>query len=100
VPLSQGYVRVGAAAPPIGSPNEYGVIQLPANAVVSNFASEIITTSTAANHVVGQRFHVTIQYWGVCNPYPSSEPVEYSTEFVEIIGKPNPLTTAGAAICW
>lgn len=96
-PTTRGYVVTGAGA--IGTPDAFGVIQLPANAVESNVLSSLITTLSTANHAVGQRFYVTIQYWNVCNPYPSAAPVETTVDYVEIIDKPNPPTVANRDIC-
>jgi len=91
-PMQNGFVVTGGGGP--GTPDGNGVIELnvPANATTSGLISELITTQSAVNQVTGQQFYVTIQYWGVCNPYPSSAPVEVSTSFVQIITTPPAIT--------
>lgn len=98
-PMAKGFIVTGAGGS--GVPDANGVIQLnvPATATTSGLVSQLITTLSTLNHVVGQRFYVTLQYWNACNPYPTSSPVEISLDWVEIIGKPTPLTTTGAALC-
>lgn len=98
-PLVNGFVVTGPGG--LGVPDANGVIQLnvPANATTSSVISALITTLSTANHAVGQRFNVTVQYWNLCNPYPTSAPVELlnptsppNQNFVEIITRPNPIT--------
>ena len=94
-PMPNGYVYTGGGA------DANGVITLPANATVSNLVSELISTSSTAGQAIGQRFYITIQYWGICNPYTMGyEPVEISADWVEIVGKPAPITTTGQSICY
>ncbi|MFZ5973667.1 MAG: PKD-like domain-containing protein, partial [Bacteroidota bacterium] len=95
-----GYVPVGAGGP--GVPDANGVIELsaPTNEP-SGLLTELITTLSATNQVVGQRFYVTMQYWNICNRYSDgASPVETSTQYIEIIGKPVPLTTSGLTVCY
>ncbi len=103
-PMAQGYVKVGAAGPPIGSPDQNGVIQIniPAGSTGSGLISDLITTSSPTGQVVGQKFYVTLQYWGVCNPYVAgagSAPVEISLDWVEIVDRPLPPTVPVAVLC-
>src|SRR5205085_8439419 len=45
-------------------------------------------------------FYVTIQYWGVCNPYPTAEPVEETLDYIEIVSiPPAPVTTTQLPVC-
>jgi gliding motility-associated-like protein len=89
-PTLRGYVPTGPGG--VGIPDAKGVIQLPASAVASGIQTALITTFSTLNHAVGQRFYVTLQYWGACNPYPTNAPVQINIDFVEIIRKPLPLT--------
>src|SRR5262249_7371201 len=84
-PMARGYVITGTGG--AGTPDANGVIQLntPITATTSGLLSALITTSSPTGQAVNQRFYVTIQYWDVCNPYPTSAPVEYSGDFVQII---------------
>lgn len=95
-PMSKGYVAAN-----VGGADANGVITLGATATVSGTLSRAITTLSTANHAVDQRFYVTIQYWGVCNPYPTSAPVEMtvSTNYVRIIDRPNPPTAPAGPYC-
>jgi gliding motility-associated-like protein len=99
-PMQDGYVVNGIGG--LGTPDAFGVIQLnlPATATTSGLVSSLITTLSTANHAVGQRFYVTLQYWNLCNPYPSANPVEISLDWAEIITKPAPLTAAGLSVCY
>jgi gliding motility-associated-like protein len=92
-PMSKGYVSTAGA-------DANGVITLAANATVPSVLSELITTSSPTGQIVGQRFYVTLQYWGICNPYPTSAPVEISVDYVEIITKPVPLTATSKDYCF
>lgn len=96
-PMVRGYVPTGAGG--IGVPDANGVIQLPANATAASVVSQLITTSSPTGQIVGQRFYVTLQYWGVCNPYPSAEPVEISADFVEIVPLPAPPVATNQSVC-
>ncbi len=98
-PMANGYVFAGAGG--LGIPDANGVIQLnvPPTATTSGVISELITTLSTANHVVGQRFYVTLQYWNLCNPYPAAAPVEISLDWVEIIDRPNPPTVNNPILC-
>lgn len=91
-PINRGFVVVGAGGP--GVPDANGVIQLnvPATATTSGLISSLITTNAFVNQAVGQRFYVTIQYWNICNPYPTAAPVSITADYVEIITRPNPIS--------
>ncbi len=91
-PMPVGYVKTGPGGIP-GVPDGNGVIELPANATIPSVVTELITTSSAVGQVPGQRFYVTIQYWGVCNRYDLGfKPVEVSNRFIEIITTPPAIT--------
>ncbi|MEI9921834.1 MAG: PKD-like domain-containing protein [Bacteroidota bacterium] len=95
-PITRGYVLTGAGG--INTPDPLGVIQLSNNATVSGLLSELITTSSAANQAVGQRFYVSIQYWNACNPYSGgNDPVGITTDYVEIVTIPT-APTAGTPV--
>jgi gliding motility-associated-like protein len=94
-PMDRGYVLTNS-----GGADANGVIQLPPGATVSTVISELITTSSEVGQVVGQRFYVTLQYWGVCNRYDLGfEPVEYSGDYVEIVSKPTPPIAVNKEFC-
>lgn len=116
-PLTNGYVVPGAAAFPASTPGTtdiYGVtaLNVAANATTSGILSQIISTLDPSNQAIGQQFNITIQYWNVCNPYPTSTPVEYTTvsngslvssgtnNAIRIVGKPAPLTATGLSVCY
>lgn len=97
-PMGRGYVLTGAGG--VGTPDPNGVIELPAGATVPSVVSQLITTSSPVGQVVGQRFYITLQYWGVCNRYDQGfEPVEISNNFVEIITKPVPPVAVNKDFC-
>lgn len=91
-PIKRGFIVTDVGG--LGVPDANGVIQLnvPATATTSGLLSSLITTLSTANQAVGQRFYVTIQYWNVCNPYPTAAPVSITTDYVEIITRPNPIS--------
>ncbi|HMR56363.1 MAG TPA: hypothetical protein PKC10_03540, partial [Cyclobacteriaceae bacterium] len=103
-----GYVPTGIGG--IGVPDANGVIELATPVTVSTATTfmRYITTVSANNQAVGDRFYVMLQYWDVCNPYkdplgigptPFTAPVTIDN-YVEIITKPAPLTTAGLTLCY
>ncbi len=103
-----GYFPTGVGG--IGVPDALGVIELPTPVLTSTLVTYMryITTVSAANQAVGDRFYVRLEYWDVCNPYkdpngilpsPFTAPVTIEN-YVEIVTKPVPLTTAGQAICY
>ncbi|MCW5912410.1 MAG: gliding motility-associated C-terminal domain-containing protein [Cyclobacteriaceae bacterium] len=91
-----GYAPTGAGG--IGVPDFNGVIQLatPVTAATATTFMQLITTTSTANHVVGDRFYVRLQYWDICNPYNAGNPNNPAPvtieNFVEIITSPNPPT--------
>ncbi len=116
-PLTNGYVVPGVVAFPASTPGTtdvYGVMALnvPATATTSGILSQVISTIDPSNQAVGQQFNITIQYWNVCNPYPTATPVEYTTvsdgslvssgtnNALRIVTKPAALTTTGRSVCY
>jgi gliding motility-associated-like protein len=99
-----GYVPTGAGG--IGVPDFNGVIQIatPVTAATAAAFMRQITTVSAANHALADRFFVRLEYWDICNPYNAGNPqspAPVTTErFVVIIPKPAALTTSGLSICY
>ncbi len=99
-----GYFPTGAGG--IGVPDFNGVIQLatPVTAATATTFMQQITTNSAVNHVLGDRFFVRLEYWDICNPYNAgnlTSPAPVTIErFVVIIDKPAALTTSGLSICY
>jgi hypothetical protein len=111
-----GYFPIGPGGagvpgnPADNLPDANGVIELDLPVTTSTALNYMryITTNSAANHAVGDRFYVRLEYWDVCNPYvdpngilpsPFSAPVSIDN-YVEIVTKPVPLTTTGQSICY
>lgn len=98
-----GYFPTGAGG--VGVPDFNGVIQLatPVTASTATAFMQLITTVSAANHVVGDRFYVRLDYWDICNPYNPASPDanRVSVEnYIEIITKPNPPAATNKEYCF
>ena len=103
-----GYFPTGVGG--VGIPDVNGAIELPLPVLTSTLITYMrqITTTSTVNHVVGDQFFVRLDYWDICNPYkdplgvgipPFTPPVSIQN-FVQIITKPVPLTTAGLSVCY
>lgn len=99
---SPGYVVTGAGG--IGVPDFNGVIELATPVLTSTLTTYMqqITTLSAANQAVGQRFYVRLDYWDVCNPYNAGSPDvnRVSIEnYDEIIPKPTAPISVDKNLC-
>ena len=98
-----GYFPVGGGG--IGIPDFNGVIELatPVTASTATAFMQLITTISALNHVVGDRFFVRIDYWDICNLYNPASPDanRVSIEnYIEIVTKPAAPVTVNKEYCF
>jgi gliding motility-associated-like protein len=88
----------------VGPADANGVINLGAIVTAPSATTYMgtITTVSATNQVVDQKFFVRLEYWDVCNPYDgvSTANAESIESFVVIIAKPQPLGGTGTAVCF
>jgi gliding motility-associated-like protein len=88
---------------PFGTPDAFGVVEVPATVTTSRGILNLITTSSPTGQVVGQRFIVRLDYWNECNQYDgvgdiSNLRVSVEND-IEIIGLPTPPVPVDQVVC-
>ncbi|MBX2917094.1 MAG: gliding motility-associated C-terminal domain-containing protein [Cyclobacteriaceae bacterium] len=89
---------------PFGTPDAFGVVQVNSPVNTPRGILNLITTSSPAGQVAGQRFWVRLDYWNTCNPYDGVGDIGNLRRSVEndilIVAQPTPSTPVNQEVCF